>query len=195
MKGNITEHIERFFGRVQSSWHLLPDGETCPFQILKCSGDIEETTVFCALGLSNHPFKESPNQAGEPIRHELLIAVPESFEGKTVPALLQQLGMLSLHRHRAFLRGDVIGGNNPVFAGHRFRGFYSSNPTFLSSDDAGESKRADGNAVIFVWMIPVFEEEIEFARTTGWSKLEDRFVEKELDLVELDRVSAVEAMS
>jgi hypothetical protein len=187
----MIQHMETYLGPIQESWKSTPEGEETLFQIVRCEGEIEDTRVFCTLGLSNHAFKETPNRVGVPIRHELLIAVPESDGHKTLPTLVQQLGLIALRRDRAFLHGEVIGGTYPVFVGESFRGFGASSPSFVSADEFSIYRRADGQEVVFVWMIPLYGEEISFVREEGWSRFEDLVIEKGVDLVELARGSLI----
>jgi hypothetical protein len=105
---------------------------------------------------------------------------------------VQQLGVITLERHKAFLRGEVIGGSHAVFSDLPFRGFYASSPSFIEGDDFDSYERGDGQSVAMIWMIPMYEREIEFVRTHGWSRFEDLVVEKNLDLVELLRESTVD---
>jgi hypothetical protein len=187
----MIQHMEAYLGPIRQSWRSTPDGEELQFQIVRCEGGIEGTRVFCTLGLSNHAFKETPSAAGVPIRQELLIAVPESDDHRNLPTLVQQLGLIALSRHTAFLQGEVIGGTYPVFADRLFRGFGASFPCFVSADEFTVYKLADGQEVVFVWMIPLYREEIDFVRTEGWSRFEDLAVEKGIDLVELVRGSLI----
>jgi hypothetical protein len=189
---NLVDHIESYLGPIQESWHSMPDGEECPFRIVRCSGAIDNTSVFCTFGLQNHAFKDTPNLIGKPIRHELLIAVPEVLGNRNIPALVQQLGLIALRRHKPFLRGEVIGGSHKPFPGMPFVGFYSSSPTFLKNDEFQVYERGDGSQVVFVWLIPIYESEIDLVRARGWNSLEDLFVEKCVDLVELSRESVVD---
>ena len=189
---SIIDHFERFLGPIQESWQLMQDGEKCPFQVVRCTGRVENTSIFCTLGLGNHSFKETLDLTGQPVRHELLIAIPESFGTGTIPALVQQLGVISLERHKAFLRGEVIGGSHFVFSGLQFRGFYASTPSFVEGDDFDIYVRQDGQPVVMIWMIPVYEREIEFIRTQGWNRFEDLIIMKNLDPVELLRKEAVD---
>jgi hypothetical protein len=179
-------HMEHYLGGIETSWISGSDGERLPFQVVKCSGEIEDTAVFCTLGLSDHPFSRSDRDA-PPIRHELLIAVTKSFGEENCPALLQQLGLASLSRNEAFLHGEVIGGTHEVFKGRPFRGFWAVPPVFVEEDAFAVYKRDDGQEVVFAWMVPLWKEEIDFVRKHGWTKLEDEVIAKDVDLVELNR--------
>jgi hypothetical protein len=186
MSIELTDHIEEYLGPVKASWSLTHEGAQAPFKVVRCSDLIDGTNVFCTFGLSNHAFKEV-SIGGSPIRHELLIAVPEALGDLTFPAIVQQLGMMTLSRNKPFLFGETIGGTHEVFAGRPFRGFGATSPVFIEGDGFEVFKRADGADVVFVWMVPLCKVEIEFAREKGWSKLEDLIIESDLDLVELDR--------
>lgn len=182
----LIDHIEEYLGPIKASWSLTHEGARAPFAVVRCSDLVDDTTVFCTLGLSDHSFEDS-GIGRSPIRHELLIAVPESLGEMNVPALVQQLGMTTLSRNKPFLYGETIGGTYEVFAGRPFRGFGATFPVFIEDDGFEIYRRPDGANVVFVWMVPLCLVEIEFAREKGWSKFEDLILECDLDLVDLDR--------
>jgi hypothetical protein len=188
----IFDHIERYLGPVNASWMETLDGEKCPFQVVRCSHRVVDTTFFCTLGLGNHPFRDVPGPKSEPLRHELLMAVPNYFGTRNIPPLLQQLGTIALSRNKPFLKGEVIRGTNPVFTEWPFRGFYASHPCVIEDDAFAECVREDGQTVTFVWMAPVYQREIDFVKKYGSSRLEDMFIERSVDLVDLNRNSAVD---
>jgi len=195
----IFEHVERHLGPVNASWMETLDGEKCPFQVVRCSHRVADTTFFCTLGLGNHPFRDMPGTGRDmpgtvkdPLRHELLIAVPNYFGTRNIPPLLQQLGSIAISRNKPFLKGEIIRGKNPVFTEWPFRGFYVSHPCVVSDDAFAECVREDGKTVTFVWMAPVYQLEIDFVRKYGSSRLEDMFIDRNVDLVDLNRASAVE---
>jgi hypothetical protein len=184
----IFQHIERYLGSINASWIETLEGDRCAFQIVRCTGRVLDTTFFCTLGLSSHRF---PHGSGL-IRHELLIAVPKTFGTRNIPPLLQQLGTIALNRNTPLLIGEVMMGKNEVFAGWSFRGFYASHPSVIEDDAFAECIREDGQQVQFVWMAPLYQREIEFFRQHGPGHLEDLFVEKQIDLVDLNRKPAVD---
>jgi hypothetical protein len=188
----LFDHIERYLGQINASWMDMLDGEQCPFQVARCAGGVEDTVFFCTLGLGNYPLKGRAGAEDKAIRHELLIAVPRFFGTRNVPPLLQQLGMISLNRKKAFWKGEVIQGTNPVFAAWPFRGFYVSHPCVIAADEFAECRREDGEPVNFVWMAPLYQVEIDFVKKHGVTRLEEIFMEKEMDLVDLNRKAAVE---
>ena len=184
----LFRHIERYLGPINASWMETIDGRKCPFQVVRCTGRVADTVFFSTLGLSGHSFPH-PSSA---FRHELVIAVPRTFGTRNVPPLLQQLGMIALERDRPFFEGDVMLGKNPVFAEWPFRGFLASHPCVIEDDAFADCTREDGQRVQFVWMAPLYQSEIEFVRAHGLSRLEERFIEKQIDLVDLNRQSAVD---
>ncbi len=184
----LFRHVERYLGSINASWVETIEGQRCPFQVVRCTGRVADTVFFCTLGLSSHPFPHHPAAA---FRHELMIAVPKTFGTRNVPPLLQQLGMIAIERSRPFFEGDVMLGKNPVFVEWPFRGFLASNPCVIEDEAFAECTREDGQRLQFVWMAPLYQEEIEFVRANGLSRLEDLFIAKGIDLVDLNRNPAV----
>lgn len=184
-------HLERFLGPVNAAWMETLEGEKCPFQVVRCAGAVKDTVFFATLGLSDHPLNLS-SRPGVLTRQELLIAVPVTFGTRNIPPLLQQLGAIALERGRAFEFGEVISGENRIFPDWLFRGFYASHPCVIASDAFAECVREDGQRVEFLWMAPLYQREIELVRQEGWRRLEDLFIAMHLDLVDLNRLPAVD---
>lgn len=188
----VFEHIERHLGQVNAYWTQTLDGSKCPFQVVRCTGGVLDTTFFCTLGLASHPFRASSDPAAPYHRQELLIAVPASFGTRNVPPLLQQLGIIALTRNRPFLRGEVMMGTVPVFSEWPFRGFYASHPCVIEDQAFARCTREDGEPVTFLWMAPLYQTEIDFLRTHGPHRLETLFATRSVDLVDLNRPPAVD---
>ena len=186
------EHIEHYLGQIDAYWTQTLEGDACPFQVVRSSGRIVDTTFFSTVGLGNHRFHHPHDPAAGPFRHELFIAVPTSFGTRNVPPLLQQLGLIAVNRNRPFTHGELMVGTNPVFTGFPFRGFYACPPCVIDEDGFAECTREDGENVAFIWMAPLYESEIEFLRKNGPERLESIFALRNVDLVDLNRPQAVD---
>jgi Suppressor of fused protein (SUFU) len=116
--------------------------------------------------------------------------MPARFPSQIVPGVLYQLANDVIDKHRAFLCGDIIERNNPIFAEKPFYAFWATSPSLLP-DDFGSYTDINGTQIVFVWMVPITRDEAAFAKENGWTKLEDIFIAKDIDLVDLDRKSAV----
>jgi hypothetical protein len=188
----IFKHVEQYLGQVNAYWTQTVEGESCPFQVVRCTGRVIDTLFFCTVGLSNRQFRDKRDPAAGPVRQELLIAVPTSFGTRNVPPLLQQLGMIALHRNRPFLRGEFMMGTDPVFSQWPFRGFYASRPCVIEDEAFAACAREDGEQVFFLWLVPLYEREIDFVRKHGHDRLEVFFAENNVDLVDLNRTSVID---
>jgi hypothetical protein len=185
----LVGHIEAYLGTIECGWSRSPDGQNLRFQVAKCvGGQIEEAVCFTTLGLSDHPLPSFASK--KKIRHELFIAAPVSFGDRNIPAILQQIASDSLFHRSAMLCGEVIARPNPVFGGKPFTGFCAAIPSLLPEQFA-TWRDTDGAEVVFVWMVPLTQPEIDFVRREGWRKLEDISVARQVDLVDMDRASVV----
>jgi hypothetical protein len=73
-----------------------------------------------------------------------------------------------------------------------FRGSFASLLCAIEDDSLAECTREDGQPIHFIWTAPLYESEIEFVRREGLSRLEDLFIQRRIDLVDLNRAPAVE---
>lgn len=181
----FVDHIEKYLGRIQRGWKTSPDGEPIDFSVIECmGGQIAQARVFSTLGLSDFPLRSAVSD--KIIRHELFIAVPESFGERNIPALLQQLGLNALKNHYAYLAGEVIERGNPIFSGKPFYAFYTAIPVILPEAFRGYTFD-DGDEMVFAWMVPITNLEAAFVRTRGWGIFEQLLEARNADLVDLDR--------
>lgn len=181
----VIEHIEHYFGPIQHGWKTSPDGAPMDFQVVEClGGKIARARVFSTLGLSDFPLRSAVSD--KMIRHELLIAVPDSFGDRNIPAVLQQLASDALKKGSPYLRGEVIERGNPIFSGKPFYGFYTAIPVILPEESRGY-KFGDGDQMVFAWMVPITKLEGAYLRSKGWSKFEALLEARNADLVDLDR--------
>ncbi len=179
------DHIEKYLGTIQTGWKTSPDGQPMDFQVIEClGGQIAQARVFSTLGLSDFPLRSAVTD--KIIRHELLIAVPESFGERNIPALLQQLGSDALKRGSAYLAGEVIERSGPIFSGKPFQAFYTAIPIILPEEFRGYTFD-DGSQMVFAWMAPITMLEAAYVRSKGWSKFEQLLEARNADLVDLDR--------
>lgn len=179
------DHIEKYLGAIQHGWKTSPDGEPMKFQVIEClGGELAQARVFSTLGLSDFPLRSAASD--KLIRHELLIAVPDSFEHRNIPAVLQQLASDVLKRESAYLRGEVVERNNPIFSGKPFHAFYAAIPIILP-EKFGTFLFGGGDQAVFVWMVPITKLEASYVRSKGWSKFEALMEGHKADLVDLDR--------
>src|SRR6266568_8796130 len=157
------DHIEKYLGVIQHGWKASPDGKPMDFQVIEClGGQVTDARVFCTLGLSDFPLRSAVSE--KLIRHELLIAAPESFGERNIPALLQQLGSDALKRESAYLCREVIERSNPIFSGKPFCAFYTAIPVILPKEFRTYTD-SNGDEIVFAWMVPITKLEASYVRS------------------------------
>jgi hypothetical protein len=186
---SLIDHIEKYLGRIESGWTCSPQGEKLRFQVVKCfGGRAEQARAFCTVGLSN--FQLRSHVSDKLIRQELLILIPESCADQNIPAVLQQLGNAALDHKAAFLCGEIIERSNPIFRNRPFYAFVAAVPVLLPDDFAVYTDE-NGNEIVFAWMVPITKTEADFVRREGWDKLENILIDQGIDLLDIDRKSAI----
>jgi hypothetical protein len=95
-----------------------------------------------------------------------------------------------ISRHEAALRGEVIGPYTKLpLSNTKMTALYASHPVIFD-DDLAVFEGSDPPTV-FVWLFPIHTEEAEFKQKHGWSEFEDILVEKDPDLLDIQRESVV----
>ncbi len=177
----LVGHLERFLGEIELGWSKDADGFNLPFQVVRFTpGVLSGCSVFSTLGLSSTPLPS--RRSGKPVRHEFMMIVPERLREGPVPGLLQQVGLDVLASGSALLRGDVVGPRGPLFSMSTMEALYAAIPVYLP-DEFGQFEN-----VVIVWLVPVSRSEADFVASRGWPAFEDRLVDVDPDLTDVDRM-------
>lgn len=177
----LVEHLESYLGEVEVGWSKDADGFALPFQVVRFApGVLLGCVVFSTVGLST---TELPSRrSGKAVRHELVMVVPERLCEGPVPGLLQQVGLDVLRSGSALLRGDVIGPRGALFARSQMEALYAAIPVYLP-DGFGQFED-----VAIVWLVPISRSEAEFVAKRGWPAFEERLIDVDPDLTDVDRL-------
>lgn len=177
----LVEHLESYLGEVEVGWSKDADGFALPFQVVRFApGALSGCVVFSTLGLSSTAL--SSRRSGKPVRHEFMMIVPERLREGPVPGLLQQVGLDVLASGTALLRGDVIGPRASLFAMSQMEALYAAIPVYLP-DGFGHF-----DDVVVVWLVPISRSEAEFVAGRGWPPFEERLIDVDPDLTDIDRL-------
>ncbi len=184
---DLVNHLEDHLGLIARGWSTDEEGQRLPFQVVQFSGDVAGGVAYSTLGLSGQPLQSrvSPRK----IYQELMLIIPQRIDGRRAAALVHQVGLEALSSGQALLRGDVIGPRGQIFEGSQMEAFYASVPVYLPEDFA--SVRTELGEIIFSWLVPITHSEAHFAIANGWNAFEDRLVEADPDLVDVDRLPIV----
>lgn len=108
---------------------------------------------------------------------------PPALRHDVVVSLLLQVGLMALTNERALLRGEVIGPAGPITEGSRLMSFYITSPVYFPDELATYAGPA--GQVVVPWLVPVSD--AEAVARAGWEALENEFVLRDPDLVDLHR--------
>lgn len=183
---NVLEHLESFLGETDGGWKD-PPGETWPFYVLGFShGPIKDSLTLSTLGLSDFELECGAKR----IRHELMFMTRQSFGSRNIPAILHDVGVEAIERKHPYLRGEVIGPRGKLFPDTELEALFASSPCYFP-DEFANCTPDDGTVRIFVWLIPITRREADFIATSGWKAFEDRLLQADPDLLDMNRKSVV----
>lgn len=177
----LAEHLERFLGQIDVGWSRDADGFELPFQVVRFApGTLSGCVALSTLGLSSTAL--TSRGSGKAIRQELMMIVPERLREGPVPGLLQQVGLDVLASGSALLRGDVFGPLGSLFAMSKMEALYAAIPVYLPNDFG------QFDDVVITWLVPVSRSEAEFVAARGWPAFEERMIDVDPDLTDVDRI-------
>jgi hypothetical protein len=182
----LIKHIENHLGNISYSWKSKNEDYRI-FANLFNDQPEEGVNTFVTTGLSDHILTISEDKS---VRQELVFIADTSFKEESIASFLLTFSEFILKKHQALLRGEVIGPANPVIPDTSMNAIYASIPVIF--DDSFTIFDAVSPPAVFVWLIPIYEQEAEFLHEQGWEEFEDLLVEQNPDLFDLKRKSLVD---
>lgn len=184
---SLIEHMEAHLGRITCGWSHDADGQKLPFQVVELEGNpIPGTRALSTLGLSNTSLGVGDTERR--LRQELLLMFKEALGRRTLPGVLQQVGLEALRHDRAYSVGQVIGPRGELLAGSHLEALYVTVPAYLPNQ-FHVFRPLNGDPIVFGWLIPITAGEAEFIREHGWEAFENEIERLDPDLLDYARSS------
>ena len=183
----LLRHIEQYLGSPSRVWRHNADGGDLPAQVLLFSHQpAEGTGCLLTFGLSTHQLI---TRGGSPIRTELVICARDSFDNRSIAALLLSVASNAIETHTFPGIHEVLVGKGPVLSNDSFEHFYLTYPGYFSKEFEVCSELTP--PVTFSQLIPVSSSEYALLVQRGWKFLEAQFEAREVDLLDFDRRAQV----
>lgn len=182
---SIVEHLEAHLGTIAGGWSRK--SETQSLQVVRFADRPDPSvSTFATLGLSRHVLAMPRERE---VRQELLFAAHDRYPADRIASFLLSFAEYVGDRHRALLRGDVVGPADPLIPGVAATAVYASLPVVYP--DGLATFRGSEPPTVLVWLIPLLPDEAPWVKAHGWSAFEDRLEAAEPDLFDLDRPPVV----
>jgi hypothetical protein len=183
----LVVHLESFLGPIKSGKQSCTSNKKLPFQVIRFEHrpsplHITQTT----LGLSNY-LLELPN--GSTIRQELCLCYDSKSQDLEPEIFLFVIGKDVQQSKKAVLRGSVLGPFGSLFPSSPLEAFYCTFPLYFT-EEFHEFNQVEPQ-VVFVWLLPIYLEEVNFISENGWESFEELLYQTEIDLLDYDRPSIV----
>jgi hypothetical protein len=184
---NMLDHLESFLGPTEGGYED-PAGDACAFQIVDFTGGpVAKARTYCTLGLSEY-LLEQPDHTS--IRLELMFVAQDTHGPMSIPALVHDLAVEAIARHRAYVRGEVIGPRGPLFPDSELEAIYVTAPMHLPTE-FNYIDTEDGEPCIIAWLLPITCSEVAFIHSNGWESFEGMLVEHQPDVFDMFRTTFV----
>ena len=178
---SIVEHLETHLGKIERGWSSGSGADS--LQVVRFPDQPDPGVVtYATLGLSEHLLAMP---GGREVRQELVFAAYERYSSDAIASFLLTFAEFIRSRHRALLRGDVVGPADPIIPGVEMTAVYSSLPVVWR--DGFATHRGATPPTVLVWLIPLRSEEAGRVKAGGWNAFEDRLEASDADLFDLDR--------
>jgi hypothetical protein len=181
----LIDHLENHFGEICRGWKDT-DAKNHIRVVSFQNQPFEDIVTYATIGLSNVVLAMP---SGKGIRQELIFTAYRSFQGAQIASFLSTLGESISQSRKALARGDVIGPSAPIILGSPLNSIFSAIPMIFQESLAVFHE--DVPPTVFVWVIPVHEEEANYIRGAGWEAFEDRLEQNNPELWDLHRTSVI----
>jgi hypothetical protein len=184
----VEEHLERWLGPVREVFAHDEGGQ--PLQVpIGAVHDAPFTgaVTLVTLGLSDFVLEQEQKA---PVRQELILAYWSRFGFRNAPALLDHFASMAIHRRRAFLRGEWDSYNAPIIDGTNLTALIIEPPLGYVKG-LSQLSGAYPEPVVVASIVPLTAKEAGFRDAHGWRELEHLLDNPNVDLLDLERPSAV----
>lgn len=173
-------------GRRSISTGTDGEGSGLPFDVLEIIDQPTKGAVtYATIGLSEVPLRYPD---GETIRQELLFCTYRRFVTADILPLMFFLGDDVRSRGGAIEAGEVLDLGEPVVGTYPATAIFFYNPIYFPEALAMMPGQPP---VVFVWMIPITNAEAEWVASEGAGRFNDLLLERDPDLMDLQRSSTV----
>jgi hypothetical protein len=182
----LINHLEKYLGKIDMVW---ADAEE-PKNIRVVSFwdfPFKDIVTYSTLGLSKIAL---PMPDGRYVRQELVFSAYRNFSSEQIASFLSTFAEYLVSAHKALLQGDFIGPEAPIIRGTLLNSVYSTVP-MIFDEGLAVYYGSEPPPTVFVWIIPIHEEEANYIRGNGWDKFEDVLERKNPELWDLTRVSVI----
>ncbi len=181
-KRETIEHFESIFGKI-SGGHI--DESIDSFVDVVFIEDKDSQVLLCATnGLSEHILRLPENKT---VRIELIAQIKgNASDRKHLRKMLAYLANSILKDHLAPLRGEVASLPKEYFEKSKIRNVYFTDAQSVYPAQLGNLK-LNGESVVYVWVLPITETELEMIKNKGWTVFEDYLEISQIDLFNLYR--------
>lgn len=174
---SIPEHLEFYLGEINRGWRV-PDESDYQYSVLEFMLWAEDNIhSYSTLGVSDHCLPMADKRS---IRQEFLMSVDSSIDANEVSGFILRFSAMVLQKHRAVLSGEVIGPGKSLFKGTNMSAIYCTNPA-IYPEGLHVYSGIEPN-VVFVWLIPIYQKEVEFIEQEGSDAFESLLAKKDPEL-------------
>ncbi len=145
---------------------------------------IDELRSYCTVGLSVAVLERD----GGRYRQELMFVIYDDVDRRTIAAFLGSFAEDIMRRGRAVARGDVVTARGPVILGTLMNLIFVCRPIVLAGGGPEVFDETEP-PIDFWWLVPIHDDEAQFARVNGWQALEFALDNSYLQLWDLRRPS------
>jgi len=183
----LAKHAAAAFGSKPSVQRYWDDNDKSFVDILSCSNSPEEgVTSFSTVGLSSHTLLRDGKEY--PARIELVGACGSSFS--SFPNILATAAFCVINSRWFCYPTAIFPNVVATYAESETMPHLFFTTPFLW-DEKLQTQELSGKNVAWLQIIPISDAERCFADENGADSLEDLFVEKQIDIFDLNRPSVV----
>jgi len=177
----IIEHAEKYLGKIDQAWKDNDSEENIQIVSFKDRPGGSVST-YLSLGMSDEALSLSETKR---VRQELVFSVYSLAISSMIISLLMSLCEAILGRGKAALRGEVIPLSKELAQRIGFESVYCTIPAFF--DDKFCTYNESSPSTVIVWVLPIYQSEVDYIEKNGWESFEGLLEERDTDLCSLGR--------
>ncbi|MEU7926677.1 suppressor of fused domain protein [Micromonospora sp. NPDC049107] len=187
----LIDHLERRLGQLTGGWKGTARNGLPTVNVAYLTGGIfAATTGYATVGLSRVPLHRPGHDAHLFLEFIAAEHGPADVTHSMFPRALEFVVSRCLDAREAVLRGNVIPLPKDIVGDSGFASLYAALPVYYDPDFKSVILE-NGDAVAIVWLIPVTSGEAQFVADHGWERFEQILLQRDPDLMDMNRESIV----
>lgn len=170
----LINHIEKYLGEIQEGQALEDAKYNVSMSIFK-NTPFEQVNTYTSLGLSNYVLFRNNKK----YRMEIVFGAENTFDKISISKFLLNFVESLIQSQVSPYKGDFFRFGESIYPQSSMNSLYVTTPIFYPEEF--QTLEIKGEKIIFPWVFPIYEQEVDYIIEKGYGNFESLLEEKRVD--------------